>query len=229
MGLRWRHPALQNAMIARHRQERQGLWAIRSIDDDRRPETCLLVNKREAKALALWRVDNSKLPSCKTAGDREWFRGVVVPMVMAMGRRRSFDRVSSLWQRQHDGNGPQRRDVRHQFVTKAGNELSRLGYRLAVIHRNGQIGVQTVADPAGARADDFDAGHMLSGMLDGIGEARLHAIERAGDDRAGGLPDNAKDRNGDQQPHDWVRQGDPAHTPSAPATTARLVSPSVRA
>ena len=64
---------------------------------------------------------------------------------------------------------------------------------------------------------------------DGVQRFRLDPVQHASEHGAGRLPDQDQDRAGDQKPHQRSASGKPAHTPTAPPRTARLVSPSARA
>ena len=90
--------------------------------------------------------------------------------------------------------------------------------------------MQAVTDPAGADAiDRSDAGHVLGGVVQLGRDVRVHAVEEARETAFADCQTMPKIIAVMTSPTIGSATGKPSHTPSAPSTTARLVSPSTRA
>lgn len=79
--------------------------------------------------------------------------------------------------------------------------------RQVVVHGQRDVRVKYMPEPARPLVDDtFDAGNMLGGVPDLVDQTGLDTIEHASPHGARGLPDDAEDRNGDDQPDARIRE-----------------------
>ena len=124
----------------------------------------------------------------------------------------------------------QPRQMGEQFPLEGSRDIEGRCDRLLRVGRDRHVRMQLVADPARLRVNDLAyTANMLSRVVDVVEDTGLDAIEHPGQNRPRRLPDDAEDRNCDQQADDRVSERKAEPTPIAPMTTARLVRPSVRA
>ena len=91
--------------------------------------------------------------------------------------------------------GRQRGHMLEQLALQRGRDLVGRGKRQGLIDADRYVRMQLVADPAGFRVDDLDASNVFGRMMDFIDHAGLDAVEHAGENRPGRLPDDAEDRD----------------------------------
>jgi len=100
-------------------------------------------------------------------------------------------------------------DVREHFLLQLLTKSVGFGYGQRFVDKDGHVGVEPVAQPTRFDIEDFFYPRdMLSGMTDFADHRRLHPVEHTGEHGLGGLPDDAKDGDGNEKTDDRIGKGE---------------------
>ena len=110
-----------------------------------------------------------------------------------------------------------------------GNGVRSLHGRLSV-HRYIDLGHQPMPQPARSGIEyGVESGNVGGHMMNFFNDLGIDPVEHPREHGFGRLPDNPEDGDCDQEANDWIGERESQPDSGCPATTARLVNPSVRA